>query len=184
MMAIRSEYELAELYCTETEKQFARKLYEILLQTGLPPRRLELEITETALVRDLDRALVTLRQIKALGVRVAMVDFGTGYSSSRICGYFRSTRLKSTPHSSNLSIATNRPLQFQGSAWPGERPSLAQSLPKGSRRPANSNSLGPNFVEKAKATTLADPPPLRTSVTWCTASGTRRPYPGMQKQTA
>lgn len=61
--------------------QFSHKLHEILLQTGLPPRRLELEITETALIRDLDRALSTLRQVKALGVRVAMDDFGTGYSS-------------------------------------------------------------------------------------------------------
>jgi diguanylate cyclase len=61
--------------------QFSHKLHEILLQTGLPPRRLELEITETALIRDLDRALATLRQVKALGVRVAMDDFGTGYSS-------------------------------------------------------------------------------------------------------
>jgi diguanylate cyclase len=47
----------------------------------MPPHRLELEITETALIRDLQRALSTLRQIKALGVRVAMDDFGTGYSS-------------------------------------------------------------------------------------------------------
>jgi diguanylate cyclase (GGDEF)-like protein/PAS domain S-box-containing protein len=61
--------------------QFSHKLHEILLQTGLPPRRLELEITETALIHDLDRALSTLRQVKALGVRVAMDDFGTGYSS-------------------------------------------------------------------------------------------------------
>ncbi len=61
--------------------QFSHKVHEILLQTGLPARRLELEITETALVRDMDRALTTLRQIKALGVRIAMDDFGTGYSS-------------------------------------------------------------------------------------------------------
>jgi diguanylate cyclase len=61
--------------------QFSQLLHEILLQTGLPPRRLELEITETALIRDLDRALSTLRQVKALGVRIAMDDFGTGYSS-------------------------------------------------------------------------------------------------------
>jgi diguanylate cyclase (GGDEF)-like protein len=61
--------------------QFARLVHEVLLQTGLEPRRLELEITETALVRDKNRALATLRQLKNLGVRIAMDDFGTGYSS-------------------------------------------------------------------------------------------------------
>jgi predicted signal transduction protein with EAL and GGDEF domain len=56
-------------------------VHEILLSTGLAPHRLELEITETALVTDFDRALATLRQLKALGVKIAMDDFGTGYSS-------------------------------------------------------------------------------------------------------
>jgi diguanylate cyclase len=60
---------------------FAHAVHEILFETGLTPRRLELEITETALVRDLHRALATLRRIKMLGVRIAMDDFGTGYSS-------------------------------------------------------------------------------------------------------
>jgi diguanylate cyclase (GGDEF)-like protein/PAS domain S-box-containing protein len=63
------------------DASFAHTVHGILLETGLPPSRLELEITETALVRDLNRALATLRQIKALGVRIAMDDFGTGYSS-------------------------------------------------------------------------------------------------------
>ncbi|WP_082456392.1 bifunctional diguanylate cyclase/phosphodiesterase [Novosphingobium sp. Leaf2] len=53
----------------------------ILLETGLPPRRLELEITETAIIADKLRALHCLRQIKAMGVSVALDDFGTGYSS-------------------------------------------------------------------------------------------------------
>lgn len=53
----------------------------ILLETGLAPRRLELEITETALITEKTRALHSLRRIKALGVSVAMDDFGTGYSS-------------------------------------------------------------------------------------------------------
>ena len=53
----------------------------ILLESGLAPRRLELEITETALITDKARALHSLRRIKALGVSVAMDDFGTGYSS-------------------------------------------------------------------------------------------------------
>jgi len=60
---------------------FVKQLHQILLDTGLPPRRLEIEITETALVRDFNRALATLRQIKALGIHIAMDDFGTGYSS-------------------------------------------------------------------------------------------------------
>ena len=60
---------------------FAHLVHEVLFQTGLAPHRLELEITETALIRDLHRALTTLRQLKALGVRIAMDDFGTGYSS-------------------------------------------------------------------------------------------------------
>jgi diguanylate cyclase (GGDEF)-like protein/PAS domain S-box-containing protein len=60
---------------------FAHAVHEILFETGLEPGRLELEITETALVKDLHRALATLRRIKMLGVRIAMDDFGTGYSS-------------------------------------------------------------------------------------------------------
>lgn len=62
-------------------EHFVQLVHEVLLETGLAPDRLELEITETALVRDLNRALNTLRRIKALGVHIAMDDFGTGYSS-------------------------------------------------------------------------------------------------------
>jgi len=56
-------------------------VHEILLATGLSARRLELEVTESALFKDYQRALDTLRQLKALGVRIAMDDFGTGFSS-------------------------------------------------------------------------------------------------------
>jgi len=53
----------------------------VLAQTGLSPSRLEIEITEGVLIEDISRAIATLRQIKNLGVRIAMDDFGTGYSS-------------------------------------------------------------------------------------------------------
>lgn len=52
-----------------------------LSQSGLPPERLELEITETVLIEDPDRALTVLEQLKDIGVSIAMDDFGTGYSS-------------------------------------------------------------------------------------------------------
>lgn len=53
----------------------------ILEETGLAPGRLELEITETALVDDFTRAILITHRIKELGVKIAMDDFGTGYSS-------------------------------------------------------------------------------------------------------
>jgi diguanylate cyclase (GGDEF)-like protein/PAS domain S-box-containing protein len=56
-------------------------VHAVLLETGLAPARLELEITEGVLVEDFSRALSILRRLKALGVRIAMDDFGTGYSS-------------------------------------------------------------------------------------------------------
>jgi predicted signal transduction protein with EAL and GGDEF domain len=52
-----------------------------LAASGLAPQRLELEITEFALIGNNEAALETLHKLRALGVRVAMDDFGTGYSS-------------------------------------------------------------------------------------------------------
>jgi diguanylate cyclase (GGDEF)-like protein len=69
-------------------------IHEILLQTGMPPARLELEITESALIEDLQRTLDMLRKIKALGVAIAMDDFGTGYSSLSTLQAFPFDKLK------------------------------------------------------------------------------------------
>jgi diguanylate cyclase (GGDEF)-like protein len=66
----------------------------ILLKIGVSASRLELEVTETALIHDLNRALHNLRQIKALGISVAMDDFGTGYSSLSLLSSFPFDRIK------------------------------------------------------------------------------------------
>jgi diguanylate cyclase len=63
------------------QSELPKLIHQILIETGLPPARLELEITESSIIADKGRALHILRQIKALGVTIALDDFGTGYSS-------------------------------------------------------------------------------------------------------
>ena len=67
----------AELITTD----FVETVERILRETGFDGRYLTLEITEKAIVRDTEQALVTLRGLKDIGVKVAIDDFGTGYSS-------------------------------------------------------------------------------------------------------
>jgi diguanylate cyclase (GGDEF)-like protein len=57
------------------------KVTGALLASGLQASRLELEITETVLIRDDETALAILHQLRSIGVRIALDDFGTGYSS-------------------------------------------------------------------------------------------------------
>ena len=58
-----------------------RLVHSVLLETGLAPDRLEIEITEGLLIEDFSRAVSILRKLKSLGVQIAMDDFGSGYSS-------------------------------------------------------------------------------------------------------
>jgi diguanylate cyclase (GGDEF)-like protein len=61
--------------------QFALSVTRALAASGLAPRRLELEITETTLLGESDAMLDSLRQLREIGVQVALDDFGAGYSS-------------------------------------------------------------------------------------------------------
>ncbi len=63
------------------EKDLASQVGLALMQAGLEPEALKVEITETALVDDAEQALITLEALRALGVQVQIDDFGTGYSS-------------------------------------------------------------------------------------------------------
>jgi diguanylate cyclase (GGDEF)-like protein len=63
------------------ERDICQTVTDALVRSGLPPDRLELEITESALLRNQVSTLEKMRQLRELGIRVAIDDFGTGYSS-------------------------------------------------------------------------------------------------------
>jgi EAL domain-containing protein (putative c-di-GMP-specific phosphodiesterase class I) len=60
---------------------FVNSIVEVLRETGLRPALLELELTESTLIRDHDEGIRKMQRLKNLGVRISIDDFGTGYSS-------------------------------------------------------------------------------------------------------
>jgi len=67
---------------------------QIIRDTRLPPNRLELEVTESVLIKDTEAALNILTELKGMGVQLAMDDFGTGYSSLAYLNAFPFDKLK------------------------------------------------------------------------------------------
>ena len=65
------------------DPEFIHMLKSTLKESGLPPRNLELEITESVMIKSLDRTRQILSELKEMGVMIALDDFGTGYSSLR-----------------------------------------------------------------------------------------------------
>lgn len=64
-----------------TDPQFVNRVLQIVEETGLHPRALQIEVTETALVTDIEKTHQSLSALRAAGIRVAIDDFGTGYNS-------------------------------------------------------------------------------------------------------
>lgn len=74
--------------------QMADTVTRALAHSGLPPQRLEIEITETALLGDDDGVRRVLEDLRAMGVRISLDDFGTGYSSLSYLHRFPMDRIK------------------------------------------------------------------------------------------
>jgi EAL domain-containing protein (putative c-di-GMP-specific phosphodiesterase class I) len=72
----------------------AETIHAILLETGLSPKRLEVEVTESTLMSDQTRGIHILRKLKSMGISVAMDDFGTGYSSLAMLHAFPFDKIK------------------------------------------------------------------------------------------
>jgi diguanylate cyclase len=76
------------------QSDLAESIHAILIETGLSPRRLELEVTESTIMSDQSHGLHILRKLKAMGISIAMDDFGTGYSSLATLHAFPFDKLK------------------------------------------------------------------------------------------
>jgi diguanylate cyclase (GGDEF)-like protein len=76
------------------DRSLGLRILSILAEAGFPPRRLEIELTEAALVRDLDAAQEILGALREAGVRLALDDFGTGYSSLYHLRNFKLDKIK------------------------------------------------------------------------------------------
>ena len=73
---------------------FPDQVRAVLIETGLDPRRLVLEITENVMIDDPDKALAALRSLRGFGVQIALDDFGTGFSSLSYLRKFPIDKLK------------------------------------------------------------------------------------------
>lgn len=76
------------------QNNFCDLIARVLAETGLPPKFLELELTESLLLSNRDSMLSVLEQLGRLGIRLAIDDFGTGYSSLSYLKQFRVQKLK------------------------------------------------------------------------------------------
>jgi diguanylate cyclase (GGDEF)-like protein/PAS domain S-box-containing protein len=75
-------------------KDFLSGVRAVLIATGVEPEHLQLELTESVLMRDAETAVVTLTKLKNMGVQIAIDDFGTGYSSFTYLRRFPADALK------------------------------------------------------------------------------------------
>jgi diguanylate cyclase (GGDEF)-like protein/PAS domain S-box-containing protein len=77
-----------------TEKNLVARVTHALEETGLEGKYLQLEVTESLIMRDVEAAVATMKELQQLGVQIAIDDFGTGYSSLSVLKTFPAVQLK------------------------------------------------------------------------------------------
>lgn len=77
-----------------SEKNWVSRVESALQESGLEAKYLELEVTESLLMRDVEQALVTMQKLQAIGVHLSIDDFGTGFSNLSALQKFPIVRLK------------------------------------------------------------------------------------------
>jgi EAL domain-containing protein (putative c-di-GMP-specific phosphodiesterase class I) len=77
-----------------TQENFVEKVSRILSDTGLDPKYLQLELTESAIMKDIENTINKLHSLRAMGIQIAIDDFGTGYSSLSYLKRFPVSTLK------------------------------------------------------------------------------------------
>lgn len=77
-----------------SDRLIGLRIISILAQNSILPHQLEIEITESALIQDADKALAILEDFRVVGIRTALDDFGTGYSSLSQIAKFNFSRIK------------------------------------------------------------------------------------------
>ena len=76
------------------KNDFIEEVRDVLRDSGIPPKNLEIEITESIMIESVDRALLCIKELKNMGMKIAIDDFGTGYSSLSYLNKFPANLLK------------------------------------------------------------------------------------------
>ncbi|NOQ36473.1 MAG: EAL domain-containing protein [Methylococcaceae bacterium] len=79
------------------QKDFIEIVESVIKQTNIKPHQLELELTESILVQNIEKTLQKLNTLKKMGIRLAIDDFGTGYSSLEYLKRLSLRRIENRP---------------------------------------------------------------------------------------